>query len=54
MEVPSAFPGILAAGLPWSGGASFKSQLLMMRRAMAMIVLCRDKGSGVVRCCCCC
>lgn len=49
LEVPSVHPGLMAACMPWSGGADFKRDLLDMNDVSAIITLCRDKGHGSVK-----
>ena len=49
LECPAILPGFVSAIVPWEGRREYKELLLDMRRMFAIIVLCRDKGSGEVR-----
>lgn len=45
-EVMPTHPGLMALGMPWDGGASFKREMLGLPNAAAMIILARDTGEG--------
>lgn len=49
IEVPSAHPSVIAAGVPWRGSAAeYKRRLLLADRTMLLLALSRDTGSGYV------
>lgn len=48
LECPNSHPGIFSSIVPWKDGAAFKDVMLDFKKAAAIIVLTRDKGSGEV------
>ena len=49
LEVPSAHLGLMAAYVPWFGGAELKETLAKASETSALIVLQRDSGEGQIR-----
>lgn len=49
LYTPAAHPGLFAAALPWQGGRAYKDLMLDFPKAAAVLVLCRDSGSGRVK-----
>jgi len=49
LEVPSAHIGLMAAYVPWFGGAELKETLVKASNTAALIVLQRDFGEGQIR-----
>ncbi|KAM5553218.1 hypothetical protein ABKV19_025445 [Rosa sericea] len=49
IETPALGPGTFAALCPWESGLDIKKRMLRFSRTAHVIVIIRDKGSGVVR-----
>lgn len=48
LEIPSAHPGLLSAGLPWMSGQQSKQLMLQVPKLCPIIILQRDHGEGRV------
>jgi choline dehydrogenase-like flavoprotein len=48
VECPPALPGILAASMPWSGGAQHRELMAQAAHIAAFIAIVRDREGGVV------
>jgi len=48
LEVPQAYPGILAASFPWWGPAAHRARAMDARRTAAFIAIVRDRAEGRV------
>jgi choline dehydrogenase-like flavoprotein len=48
IEVPQAYPGILAASFPWWGAAAHRERATEARRVASFIAIVRDRGEGRV------
>src|SRR5688500_612403 len=48
IETAPAHPGLLAAALPWTGGRAHRDQMASAARKALLIILVRDRTTGVV------
>jgi len=49
IEIPQAYPGILAASFPWWGSAAHRERTADARRIAPFLAIVRDEGEGRVR-----
>ena len=48
LETSPIYPGLVATGLSWQGGAAFKREMLRLRHTGTLILICRDRRGGRV------
>src|SRR5438105_1774856 len=49
LEVPQAYPGVLAASFPWWGAAAHRERAAQARRIEPFIAIVRDRSEGRIR-----
>ncbi|KAI9100749.1 hypothetical protein K1719_024111 [Acacia pycnantha] len=47
-EIPSFYPGLFSAFMPWVSGKDMKERMLKYGRTSFIFILARDRGSGQV------